>query len=325
VASSVEGLRPENISILDYDGNLLSSKTESDALAGLSKTQLGVRKDVENYLEDKAQSMLDGVVGAGKSIVRVTAELDFQQLERTSEQFDPNSAVVRSEEKTEESKSSNDKQEELAESADQSQVETSVTNYEINKTVEHLIESVGNIKRLSVAVMLDGVYQEVENAEGIMEIVYEPRPQDEIDRISAIVKNAIGFDADRNDQIEVVNLPFDKTSMEYEQGRLDQIYQQEFYFDIAKKIGLVLLAALAFLYLRKRVKRLFSSLSHILPAGTSPGVVESHTYERQESEETPVPKIEPEKRKPKLIDQMQNAAKDRPEEIAKVIKTMMID
>jgi len=92
VASSVEGLTPDNITIVDYDGNLLSSGETADLAAGLSSTQLDVRKQVEQYLEQKAQTMMDGVLGDGKSIVRVTADLDFQQLERTSEIYDPNSS-----------------------------------------------------------------------------------------------------------------------------------------------------------------------------------------------------------------------------------------
>jgi len=103
VASSVEGLKPQNVSIIDYNGELLSSQNGSDPLAGLTSSQLDVRKNVEQYLEKKAQSMLDGVIGQGRSIVRVTAELDFQQVEKTNEIYDPNSAVVRSEEKTDES------------------------------------------------------------------------------------------------------------------------------------------------------------------------------------------------------------------------------
>ncbi|UCD95218.1 MAG: flagellar M-ring protein FliF [Candidatus Zixiibacteriota bacterium] len=325
VASSVEGLKPENISIIDYDGNLLSSEMASDMLAGLSASQLEVRKNVEQYLEDKAQTMLDGVVGQGKSIVRVTADLNFKQVESTSEQYDPNSTVIRSEEKTEESGSSSDKQDELAESNDEKRVETSITNYEINKSVEHMIGSVGNVHRLSVAVLLDGVYREVENAEGVMEVVYEPRPQEDIDRITALVRNAVGFDSERSDQIEVVNLAFDRTSMEFEQGKLDKIYQQEFLFNIAKKIGTVLLVVLAFLYLRKRARKLFASLAKILPPGRLAAPGRPPAYAGQESEEEPIPTVEPDKRRPKLVDQMQKTAKQEPEEIAKVIKTMMVE
>ena len=99
VAASVEGLKPSNIAIIDYEGNMLSSGQDDDPVAGLSGSQMEVRKNVETYLEDKAQSMLDGVLGGGKSFVRVTAELDFQQLERTSESFDANSPSIRSEER----------------------------------------------------------------------------------------------------------------------------------------------------------------------------------------------------------------------------------
>jgi flagellar M-ring protein FliF len=327
VASSVEGLRPQNISIIDYDGELLSSPVEADALAGLSSSQLEVRKNAEQYLERKAQSMLDGVIGQGKSVVRVTAELDFQQVDRTSESYDPNSQVVRSEEKTDESKSTSDVQQANTETQDNTKTETSVTNYEISKTVEHIVNSVGNIKRLSVAVLLDGVYKPGTGSDGAKQTVYEPRPQEEIDRIAAIIKNSVGFDPQRNDQIEVVNLAFDRTSMEFEQEKLDKIVQQDFYLDIGKKIGLLLLAILAFLYLRKKLKKAFTSLGKMLPpappikAGSStPGYSTPMTQEEEE-----LPPIIPENRRPKLVDQMQAAAKGRPEEIAKVIRTMMIE
>lgn len=330
VASSVEGLKPGNISILDYNGNLLSSEMKSDKLAGLSSSQHEVRMNVEKYLEGKAQSMLDGLVGAGKSIVRVTAELDFQQVEKTSELYDPNSTVIRSEEKTEEIKTASEKQEEMAESSDENRIESSVTNYEINKTVEHIINSIGSVNRLSVAVLLDGTYKEVENEEGVMELTYQARSQEDIDRISAIVKNAIGFDPQRSDQIEVVNLPFDKTSMAYEQEQLDSIYQYEMYYDIGKKVGMVLLAIIAFLYLRKKAKKLFASLGKILPdipGGAAPSRMAAASGQQGGviEEEEPAPVIEVKRRVPKLVDKMQETAKSRPEEIAKVIKTMMVE
>jgi flagellar M-ring protein FliF len=270
MASSVEGLKPENVSIIDYNGELLSSQIGSDPLAGLSASQLDVRKNVEQYLEKKAQSMLDGVVGPGKSIVRVTAELDFQQVEQTSEIYDPNSAVVRSEEKTEETKSATDKMDANGESRDDNKIETAITNYEINKTVEHIVNSVGNIKRLSVATLLDGIYRKVEGAEGNpAEMVYEPRSEEDINRITALIKNAVGYDKDRGDQIEVVNLPFDRTDIQFEQEKLDVIAEREFYLDIGKKVGLVLLAILGFLYVKRKIKKFFAAMNRILPE--SPG------------------------------------------------------
>ncbi len=272
--------------------------------------------------------MLDGVVGAGKSIVRVTAELDFQQMERTSEWFEPNSTVVRSEEKTEQTAAASDKQDEDSESTDENRVETTVTNYEINKTVEHMVNAVGTINRISVAVLLDWVNRETETATGTVEQVYEPRTQEEIDRISAIVRNAVGYDSQRNDQIEVVNLAFDRTTLEHDIVKLDEMVQREFYMDIAKKIGLVLLAVFVFLYLRKRLRKFFAALGRILPPSAPQNAASAHRPDyvaAPEQEPERGEPIKPEQRKPTLIDQMQETAKENPDEFAKVIKTMMVD
>ncbi|MCP4703805.1 MAG: flagellar M-ring protein FliF [candidate division Zixibacteria bacterium] len=329
VASSVEGLKPENISIVDYHGNLLSSEIESDVLAGLSSSQLEVRKNAENYLEDKAQSMLDGVIGPGKSIIRVSVDMNFKQVEKTSESYDPNTPVIRSEEKTEESAVASDKQDEFAESKDDKKIETSIANYEISKTVEHIVNSVGNIDRLSVAVMIDGVYRDVENAEGVLENVYEPRPQEEIDRITAIVKSAVGFDQQRSDQIEVVNISFDNQSMEHDQQKLDQMVELDFYYDIATKIGWGLLAILVLLYARSKAKRLFRALGRLLPGAriAPPPVVEEEEEEEDEMgivDEEPPPVVIKKKRKATVVDAMQKVANDKPEEVARAIKTMML-
>jgi len=328
VAASVEGLKPGNIAIIDYDGNLLSSGRDEDPVAGLSSSQLDVRKNVEDYLQDKSQSLLDGVLGAGRSIVRVTADLDFQQLERTSETFDPNTPSVRSEERTKTSNSNSDKSDETAESSEEGSSETTVTNYELNKTVEHIINAVGGIERLSVAVMVDGSYQDVENEAGEIESVYQPRPQEDLDRIAAIVKSAVGFDPQRNDQLEIVNTPFDRRDLETDREALDSMYLREFYLDLAKKIGLVLLALLGLFILKKKSKKLFTALGALMPAprpAPAPAIMEAHSSDQESEPEEEYQPIRPEKRKPRLVDHMQKTAKDRPDEIAKVIKTMMIE
>ncbi len=321
VASSVEGLKPENISIIDYNGNLLSDPKPQNTMAGLSSTQLEVRKDVERYLEEKAQSMLDNVVGMGKSVVRVSAELDFTQVDRTNELYDANGAVVRSEERNEESANSKDNtKEKTAESSDDSKVESTITNYEIPKTVEHIINHVGVIKRLSVAVMLDGKTEQVDDGSGNLVDSYTPRPQEEIDRLAGIVKSSIGFDADRNDQIDVYNLPFDNSSFTELQKELDSGPGMYMYIDLVKRFGGWILIAFFVLYFRKKARKLFASLKKIVPPPppsrpevekVGPIVDEPVSYEM-------------ERRTPKLLDQMQETAKENPEELAKVIKTMMV-
>lgn len=327
VASSVEGLKPSNISIIDYDGNLLTSGSEEDPLAGLSSSQLEVRKQVELYLQDKAQSMMDDVLGTGKSVIRVTADLDFQQIEKTSEVFDGNSPAVRSEERVNSTLSSSDKSDETNESSQDDNNETVTTNYELNKTVEHLINAVGSIDRVSIAVMVDGLYVPQKNADGVTEMIYQPRPQEELDRLSSIVKNAVGFDSQRNDQIEMINIAFNKQDLTEQQQMLDGMYQREFYTDIAKKIGYFLLIGFLLLYFKKKSKKLFAAMAKIAPP---PQVISQQSVRNtggnsNEDVETYVEPIAAEKREPKLIDKMQETAKEEPEEIARVIKTMMVE
>ncbi|MEA3297376.1 MAG: flagellar basal-body MS-ring/collar protein FliF, partial [candidate division Zixibacteria bacterium] len=131
MASSVEGLKPENITILDYDGNLLSSGQKNDVVAGLTSSQLEVGMIVEKRLENKAQSMLDEVLGVGASVVRVSAQLDFQQLESTSEKYDPNASSIRSEERSTLKGSNSEKTAENNETNEEENTEKVITNYEL--------------------------------------------------------------------------------------------------------------------------------------------------------------------------------------------------
>ena len=308
----------------DYEGNLLSSGQESDAIASLSGSQMEVRKNVERYLEDKAQTMLNNVLGDGRSVVRVSAELDFQQLEKTSETYDPNSPSIRSEERTKTTNALSDKATEEAESTEEGSSETTITNYELNKTIEHIVNGVGGVRRLSVAVMVDGTYSEVEGEGGDAGAVYQPRSQEDLDRLASIVRSAIGFDTERNDQIEIVNMPFDRLDLQNEQEALDAMYLRDFYIDIAKKVGLVLLIIFGLLYFRKKSGKLFKALAGLMPPPRPAPAPMPEPMTRSVADEG-VPPIQPETRKPTLVDQMQKTAKDQPDEIAKVIRTIMAD
>ncbi len=324
MASSVEGLTPDHIAVIDYNGNLLSSGQERDPVAGLSASQLDVRKQVETYLQDKAQSMMDDVLGTGKSVIRLTADLNFQQIERTPENFDPNTPSIRSEERISSNSTLMDRPDEAAESNEENKSETVITNYELNKSVEHIINALGTIDRLSVAVMVDGIYAAVENENGVTEMIYQPRPQEDLDRLAAIVRNAVGFDSQRNDQIEMVNIAFDRQSLDTDQQVLDSMYAREFYMDIAKKVLYVLLILGLLLYARKKSSKLFAALGKLVPP-PMPRTVVVNAPSEQEVRQEPIEPALPEKRQPKLVDKMQETAKKEPEEIAKVIKTMMIE
>lgn len=328
VASSVEGLAPDKITIVDYDGNLLSSGDQADMLAGLSSSQLEVRQNVERYLQDKAQSMLDNVLGVDKAVVRVTADLNFQQVERQSELYDPNSATIRSEQRTQAGTKVEDKETEEAESSSEENNETVITNYEINKTVEHIVNAVGTIQRLSVAVLVDGIYKEVESDNGTIETVYQPRPQEDLDRLASIVQNAVGFSRDRDDQIEMVNIAFDRQDLQEDRQALDSMYMRDFYMEIARKVGYVLLIMFLLLYFRKKAKKLFTSLGKLMVPVSQPQpepvgpVAQAEEPEEREEKDLAIKETE---RQNRLVDQIRETARKQPDEMAKVIRTLMVD
>lgn len=253
VANSVEGLDPKNVTILDSRGRLLSDNSESDPLAKVSGKQYELKRSVEQYLADKVQSLLDGVLGQGNSIVRVDVELNFTQVEKTIEEYDPDKTVVRSEQTTQERSSSVDS----SFASTNSQRTNTITNYEVNRTLQRIVESVGNIKRLSVAVLVNGTYK-VSEVDGVKKVEYIPRDEEQIQKLTEIVKNAVGFNPDRNDQISVVSIPFEPAGEGVEFVRRED--KRENWRDLVEKIviGFAILGSIVVIFSllgRLKVKR----------------------------------------------------------------------
>ena len=219
VAAAVEGLKPSRVSIVDETGRLLANG-EGESADGLVAASLQDRTTAyQTRLENQIESILTSIVGQGRTRVHVTADLDYNRVTQTSDTFDPQGQVVRSTQ-TEEENSSNasgDKQVTVAnqvpggtqDQGGQSSKENSSTtketvNYEISKTTRTEIMEAGRMKRVSVAVLVDGVY--ANGASG--EVSYQPRAKEDLDRIAALVRSAVGFDEKRGDVVEVVNLRF---------------------------------------------------------------------------------------------------------------------
>jgi flagellar M-ring protein FliF len=196
VASSVAGLEASNVTILDSRGVLLSNNAKPNSFAALTASQYELQQSVEGYVAGKARGIIEGVVGTGNALVEVNADLDFRKVERTLEQYDPDNTAIRSEQLTEERTT-------MGDSLPPSTRSNNVTNYEVNKTIEHVVENVGNIKRLSVAVVVNGIRKEVNN-----NVEIAPRNQKELDQLTDLVKKAVGFTPERNDEVTVINLPF---------------------------------------------------------------------------------------------------------------------
>lgn len=208
VSSSIEGLEASNVTIVDSRGMLLSDDVKPNSVSALTATQYELQQKVEQYLAQKAQALLESVVGSGNALVQVNADLDFRQVDRTLEQYDPENTAIRSEQITEEKNVNTD-------SSTPSTRSNTITNYEVNRTVEHIVDNLGNVKRLSVAALVNGVPKVVEkDGQKVTENV--PRPQQDMDKLSDLVKKAVGYNSLRNDEISVTNLPFGTNAPEQE-------------------------------------------------------------------------------------------------------------
>jgi len=219
VATAVDGLSPDKVSLVDEAGRLLASGAGADE-DGVVASNLQERVvAIEARLRNQVEEILNSVVGPGRARVRVAAEVDFNRTTETTETFDPEGQVVRSTQtKEEESLSSRPKDavtvgEQLPNAQDNggagveqdnSSLTEEIVNFEISKSTKTEIVEAGRVKRLSVAVLVDGVY--APNADG--DVVYAPRTQETLDRIALLVRSAVGFDQNRGDVVEVVNLQF---------------------------------------------------------------------------------------------------------------------
>ncbi len=220
VASAVNGLKPQRISIVDETGRLLADGAGDDETAGGAAAD-DRQANYERRLRQEIENIVSSVVGPGRARVQVTAEFDYNRITQTSDKFDPDGKVVRSTQTREETAATADNQGQVTvanelpgnqnaqgvPAREQSKKTEEITNYDISRTTETRVIEGGRINRISVAVLVDGAY--TKNDKG--ETVYSERSKEELDRIAALVRSAIGFDQRRGDQVEIVNLRFAET------------------------------------------------------------------------------------------------------------------
>lgn len=218
VASAVDGLKPERVSIIDERGRLLADGAQGEQGViglGLDERQSAIEKRVRAQVEEIVAS----IVGQGRARVQVAAALDNNRVESRSETFDPESRVVRSSQNRTESSATNEQngavtvgnelpgaQQNQAQpgARDSNNKNEEVVNYEISRTTRTEVVEGGRVQKLSVAVLVDGTYSRSPSGE----LAYQPRSQEELERIGQLVRTAVGFDQARGDKVEIVNLRF---------------------------------------------------------------------------------------------------------------------
>jgi flagellar M-ring protein FliF len=216
VASSVNGLKPQRVSIVDESGQLLADGAGTDVDQAVGDERRGA---FEKRMRKQVEDIVSSVVGAGRARVQLSADFDFNRITQTSDKFDPEGRVLRSSQTREESSASavdngqvtvnnelpgNQQPNGAAVPRDQSKKTEETNNYEISRTTKTEVTEAGRVNRISVAVLVDGAYSKNEKGE----LLYKERSKEELDRIAALVRSAIGFDQKRGDQVEVVNLKF---------------------------------------------------------------------------------------------------------------------
>lgn len=272
VASAVPGLKPQRVSIVDETGRLLADGASDNIDQEVGDER---RLAFEQRLRKRVEDIVSSVVGQGRARVALSADFDYNKITQTSDTYNPDGRVLRSTQTREDSSVTADNTGQVTvnnelpgaqrnnpqTARDQSKKTEETDNYEISRTVKTEVTEGGRLKRISVAVLVDGSY--VKSANG--GLVYKPRSKEELDRIAALVRSAIGFDQKRGDQVDVVNLKFAEPPqvlpIDKPAGLLGmlQFTKDDVMYIIELGVMMVLGLAMLFMVVRPLVKRILDS------------------------------------------------------------------
>lgn len=255
VASSISSLKTSQVTIVDDKGKLLSNAETADMM-GLTTSQLDYTRNIEKTFVDRIERMLSPIVGLGNVRAQVTAEIDFTQTESTQESFNPDLPAVRSEQSSEEQSQGSSqggipgaltnqppanatapvKANQQGTTTQQGSNRTSrrsTKNYELDKTISHTRNRAGAVKSLSVAVVLDNKLAAAGGTDKAKDEKRIPYTQQELERITSLVRETVGFNNLRGDSVNVINVPF--TKIEIESLPEEAIYEKAWVWDIVKQ------------------------------------------------------------------------------------------
>jgi flagellar M-ring protein FliF len=285
VAGSVEGLKPEHVVVIDSSGKILYKNGDPNSAIVLSGQQYELQRSVERKLEEGIQSMLDRFISSNRSIVRASVELNLRKVEKVEEEYLPNKMVVTSEKKSKE-RSANQSAKtggvpgvasnspvaarkdmarpEPTGKSNESEREESNVSYEVSKSVRKIVEPYGDIKRLSLAIVVDGKYEKVKGQNG-EETRYVPRSQKDVADIKNLVARAVGYDEARGDKLEVLNIPFEAESLTDEKGLIEKEERKELIYGLSKYGFYLAMVIALFLFLIKPMLSILKTRGSAVP------------------------------------------------------------
>lgn len=333
LSASVEGLQTENVTIVDTKGNTLSDVLSSkDDPKKLTTTQLQLKQKVESDLQKSLQTMLDKVFGAGKTVVRTNAALNFDQVSINSTKNGPG-AVVSEQNKTDNSTSNSGGGATpgvptnvpgyvgtTGNGSTSTSTKTETTrNYQVDTTQEQRVVAPGSIQRLSVSVLADS------------DVV----TGDQLNQIQTIIASASGIDINRGDEIKVAALPFDKTGIDQEQKQREAAArQQQIRQYVELGIGTLLALVFIFLVLRMRAKRRaatddFDSELQPVPLAAAEELLLAQKQAAEAEKEAELKFAQKRKKtaedieKQKVKEAVELYAENNPDDVARLVKTWL--
>ncbi len=283
IAAAVPSMDPQKISVLDDRGQLLA-RGNGDSSSAAAGNADEMRVGFENRMRQAIIELLERTVGLNRVRAEITAEIDYDRVVENAEIFDPDSQVARSTQTVQENENSSENDDQDTVTVQNNLPETEATaagtgtsaasqvsrteetvNFEITKTIRNRIKESGQIKRLSVAVLVDGKY--VENDDG--DKVWQPRAADELAQLETLVKSAVGFNEQRGDSVEIVNMQFVKLEpLEFDDGSLFLGISKEEFMQLAEILVLAVVGLLVILLVvRPVLTRLFESMPTALAGG----------------------------------------------------------
>jgi len=283
IAAAVEGLDKSNIVVTDQNAKLLTEDMQTGVI-GSSNFHSRIKQQIENSLWTKTQSMLDNIVGENNSVVRISTELNFDEINTTLEQYDPESRVARSEQI--ESESSTNERDSVSTTS-----EHLINNYEINKTIQHTKNQIGDIKRLTISVSVN-YKKQIDLVDGDEIINFVPRTTDELDSIEQLVKNSVGFDSNRSDNIIVTTNHFEDTYLTRKTAESDEMKRRQLIDTIIKLVIVIILIILVY-SLTRQFKQVFvtnqeDELEETVRASLAEGTVASEGFYPEGEEGLPM-------------------------------------
>ncbi|GAA6883261.1 flagellar M-ring protein [Helicobacter pylori] len=359
IAAAVPKLTTENVKIVNENGESIGEGDILENSKELALEQLRYKQNFENILENKIVNILAPIVGGkNKVVARVNAEFDFSQKKSTKETFDPNN-VVRSEQNLEEKKEGASKKQVggvpgvvsnigpvqgLKDNKEPEKYEKSqnTTNYEVGKTISEIKGEFGTLVRLNAAVVVDGKYK-IALKDGANTLEYEPLSDESLQKINALVKQAIGYNQNRGDDVAVSNFEFNPTAPMLDNATLSEKIMhktQKVLGSFTPLIKYILVFIVLFIFYKKVIVPFSERMLEVVPDEDKE--VKS-MFEEMDEEEDELNKLgdlrkkvedqlglnatfsEEEVRYEIVLEKIRGTLKERPDEIAMLFKLLIKD